>query len=120
MIRVTNLETSLRFYTEALGFKIVKRSDYEKDKFTLVFLRSGDDPDNGPMIELTYNWGVESYNRGDAFGHVAYGVSSIEKVQEKLKKHGFDLSWGPGASPSGGKIAFIDDPDGYEIELIEK
>jgi lactoylglutathione lyase len=124
MIRVTNLEKALHFYTEGLGFKVHNRQDYEKDRFTLVFLRSADDEGNlntnSPMIELTHNWDTKSYTRGDAYGHVAYQVDSIEKIQERLKKHGYDLSWGPGKTPSGKtRMAFIDDPDGYEIELLE-
>jgi lactoylglutathione lyase len=120
MIRVANLEKSIRFYTEGLGFKVVKSNEYPKDKFTLVFLRSADDAEPGPMIELTYNWGVENYERGNAYGHTAYQVTSIATVQERLCKSGFDLSWGPGKTPDGRKsMAFVDDPDGYEIELIE-
>jgi lactoylglutathione lyase len=122
MIRVTNLETSLRFYCEGLGFKVISRNDYPDGKFTLVFLCApGDDPTRkSPQIELTHNWETSSYERGNAYGHTAYAVDSIEKVRERLKKHGYDLSWGPGDSPSGKtKIAFIDDPDGYEIELIQ-
>lgn len=124
MLRVTDLERSLHFYTQALGFKIQSRQDYEKDRFTLVFLKSADDENparpSSPMIELTHNWDTKSYVRGDAYGHMAYEVDSIEKIQERLKKHGYDLSWGPGMTPSGRtRMAFIDDPDGYEIELLE-
>lgn len=120
MIRVTNLEASLKFYTEGLGFEIVKKSDYPTDRFTLVFLRSADDPTDGPMIELTHNWDIKKYERGDAYGHTAYRVNSIEETQNKLKKAGFDLSWGPGKTPDGKRsMAFVDDPDGFEIELLE-
>jgi lactoylglutathione lyase len=120
MLRVTDLEKSIRFYCDGLGFELVKKDDYPKDKFTLAFLRSKDDVKDGPMIELTHNWETKSYNRGDAYGHMAYAVKSIEAVQERLKKFGYDLSWGPGITPSGKtKMAFVDDPDGYEIELLE-
>jgi lactoylglutathione lyase len=120
MIRVTNLEKALHFYTEALGFRVESRQDYEKDRFSLVFLRSQDDSEDGPMIELTHNWDVKSYVRGDAYGHMAYRVDSIEDIQNRLKQNGYDLSWGPGLTPSGKtKMAFVDDPDGYEIELLE-
>ena len=72
------------------------------------------------MIELTHNWDIEKYDRGNAFGHVAYRVQSIDEVQKRLKKFGYDLSWGPGLTPSKKtKMAFVDDPDGYEIELLE-
>jgi lactoylglutathione lyase len=121
MLRVTNLENSLRFYTEGLGFKVLRRNDYPEGKFTLVFLRAPDDSNEGPAIELTYNWGVDQYERGTAFGHVAYQVASIDRVKKQLQVHGFDLSWGPDKAPNGKTIiAFVDDPDGYEIELIQE
>lgn len=120
MIRVVDLEKSLHFYTKGLGFTIESRQDYEKDRFTLVFLRSESDAEGGPMIELTHNWDTESYVRGDAYGHTAYRVVSISQVQDRLKEHGYDLSWGPGLTPSKKTVmAFVDDPDGYEIELLE-
>ena len=72
------------------------------------------------MIELTFNWDTKSYERGNAFGHVAYEVKSIADVQARLKQAGYDLSWGPGKTPDGGRqMAFVDDPDGYEVELLE-
>ncbi|HUP58156.1 MAG TPA: VOC family protein [Bdellovibrionota bacterium] len=120
MIRVGNLEKSLRFYTEGLGFKLLRKSEYPDGKFTLAFLRAPGDGDSGPALELTFNWHTESYQRGDGYGHVAYLVESIADVQAKLKSAGFDLSWGPGSTPDGRrKMAFVDDPDGYEIELLE-
>jgi lactoylglutathione lyase len=119
MIRVGNLERSLRFYCEGMGYRLVSREDHAKDKFTLAFLTLADG-DDGPMIELTHNWDTEHYDRGNGYGHVALQVDSIAKVQERLQSHGYDLSWGPGETPSGRhKMAFIDDPDGYEIELLE-
>lgn len=120
MIRVTDLERSLKFYTQGLGFEIVKKSDYPRDKFTLVFLRARGDPADGPMIELTHNWEIAKYVRGDAYGHTAYRVDSIVKIQKQLQTVGFDLSWGPGKTPDGKRaMAFVDDPDGFEIELLE-
>jgi lactoylglutathione lyase len=120
MIRVTDLKKSIHFYTEGLGFEVVSQEDYSKDRFTLVFLKSASDPKNGPMIELTYNWDTHEYQRGDAYGHMAYRVDSIEMIQNQLKQSGYDLSWGPGMTPSGKtRLAFVDDPDGYEIELLE-
>jgi len=117
MIRVVDLEKSLRFYTEGLGFEMTSRQDYEKDRFSLVFLRF---PGDDGQIELTHNWDTKQYQRGDAYGHVAYQVDSIEALQKRLQKAGYDLSWGPGLTPSGKtKMAFVDDPDGYEIELLE-
>lgn len=120
MIRVTDLERSIKFYTEGLGFKVEKRSDHARDKFTLVFLRASGDDSNGPMIELTHNWEKGKYVLGDGYGHTAYRVKSISKVQTQLKSAGYDLSWGPGKTPDGKRaMAFVDDPDGYEIELLE-
>jgi lactoylglutathione lyase len=120
MIRVTDLDRSLKFYCDGLGFQVSKRNEHPEGKFTLVFLRSEADGEQGPAIELTYNWDTKHYDRGDAYGHVAYAVSSIESVQKRLKLHGYDLSWGPGRTPNGKKaMAFVDDPDGFEIELLE-
>ena len=124
MIRVTDLEKSLHFYCEGLGFRQTSRQDYEKDRFSLVFLASGDDLADGgarlPSLELTYNWDTHAYVRGEAYGHVAFAVDSVAAVQARLQKHGYDLSWGPGKTPSGKTVmAFVDDPDGFEIELLE-
>lgn len=120
MIRVGNLEQSVRFYTRALGFTEVKRSDYPDDKFTLVFLRAPGDPESGPKLELTYNWGVDQYELGNAYGHVAYQVDSMDEVVEQLAAAGISFSWGPGKTPDGRtRMAFVDDPDGYKIELLE-
>lgn len=120
MFRVTDLERSIRFYRDGLGFDVVSRRDYPDGKFTLVFLRSSAGGEHEPMLELTHNWETDRYERGDAFGHVAYRVDSIADVQARLKQHGYDLSWGPGKTPDGRRsMAFVDDPDGYEIELLE-
>ena len=121
MLRVTNLERSLKFYVEALGFTLVSRHDYPHDRFTLAFLRApGDAHASAPQLELTHNWDTTCYDRGDAYGHMAYAVDSIEAIQLRLRSHGYALSWGPGRTPGGKtKLAFIDAPDGYEIELLE-
>lgn len=124
MIRVVDLERSIHFYTKGLGFRLVSRDDYAKDRFTLAFLSADGDSaapsEKAPMIELTHNWDTKEYVRGDAYGHVAYKVESIAAVQARLKENGYDLSWGPGLTPSGKTtMAFVDDPDGYEIELLE-
>lgn len=120
MLRVTNLDRALRFYCEGLGFVVVKKNDFPNDKFTLVFLRSESDQDDGPLLELTHNWETNKYESGNAYGHMAYQVRSIADVEARLKKNGYKLSWGPGKTPSGKKLmAFVDDPDGYEIELLE-
>ncbi len=120
MIRVGDLERSVDFYTRVLGFSEVKRSDYPDGKFTLVFLRAPGDPEGGPMLELTYNWGVDHYDHGTGYGHVAYQVESMEEVAKRLEAAGVGFSWGPGKTPDGRTtMAFVDDPDGYKIELLE-
>jgi lactoylglutathione lyase len=121
MIRVTDLERAKRFYTEGLGFEVVREGRYEDGRFTLVFLRASGDRDSDNMLELTHNWDTTSYTRGDAYGHVAYEVASIAEVRERLERAGYELSWGPGRTPDGKRaMAFVDDPDGYEIELLER
>jgi lactoylglutathione lyase len=122
MIRVGDIDRSLKFYQDILGFKEIRRSDYPEDKFTLIFLQASGDRDNeyGPMLELTYNYGVESYDLGEGYGHVAFKVDSISNLQDTLEMHGLTFSWGPGKTPDGRKkMAFLTDPDGYKIELIE-
>lgn len=120
MIRVGDLERSVHFYVNVLGFREVRRAEYPDGKFTLVFLQAPGDASDGPMLELTYNWGVDSYDLGTGYGHVAYRVDSIEDIGMSLKRAGLDFSWGPGETPDGRKkMAFIDDPDGYKIELIQ-
>lgn len=120
MIRVGDIDRSLRFYCEGLGFHEVSRKEYPEGKFTLIFLQSEDGGPQSPQLELTYNWGVSSYERGTGYGHVAYHVDSIASVQGRLEKSGYKLSWGPGRTPDGKRgMAFVDDPDGYKIELLE-
>lgn len=121
MLRVGDLERSVDFYTKVLGYSEVRRGEYPDGEFTLVFLQApGDEGDKGPMLELTYNWGKDQYDLGSAYGHVAYQVDSIEAIGEALESAGLAFSWGPGETPDGRKgMAFIKDPDGYEIELIE-
>lgn len=122
MIRVGDIDRSLRFYQDILGFREIRRSDYPDDKFTLVFLQAPGETDHefGPMLELTYNYGVESYDLGGGYGHVAFKVDSIADLQDTMDKYGVKFSWGPGKTPDGRKkMAFLTDPDGYKIELIE-
>lgn len=119
MIRVGDLDRSVDFYTRVLGFVEVKRSDYPDGKFTLVFLRAPGDSDEGPLLELTYNWGVEQYDLGTGYGHIALQVDSMDVIAKSLASAGLGFSWGPGKTPDGKTtMAFVDDPDGYKIELL--
>lgn len=121
MIRVRDLETSLDFYTRLLGMKLLRRNDFPEGKFTLAFVGYGDEADH-TVIELTYNWGHdEPYDIGSGFGHVALGVPDIDKACEALAASGVKIPRPPGPMKHGTSIiAFIEDPDGYKIELIEK
>ncbi len=120
MIRVNDLDQSIRFYTELLGMNLVSRTDYPEGKFTLAFLSYGKTKDD-PCIELTYNYGKSSYEMGDAFGHIALGTQDIYGTCEKLKKAGVKIAREPGPMKHGTTvIAFIEDPNGYKIELIQK
>lgn len=121
MIRVRDLDKSLSFYTAHLGMKLLRRKDYPTGKFTLAFIGYGDE-DNNTVIELTHNWGQETnYDLGNGFGHIALGVSDIYGLCENLEKEGVEVPRKPGPMKHGTTvIAFIRDPDGYMIELIEK
>ena len=119
MIRVGDLERSLRFYTEVLGMKLLRRKDYPDGKFTLAFVGYGDESEHA-VIELTYNWGVDKYELGNAFGHIAVGVSDIRNTCAEIKSRGGKVVREPGPMKHGSTvIAFVEDPDGYRIELIE-
>jgi len=118
MLRVGDLEKSIAFYTEVLGMKKLRQKDYPDGKFTLVFLGYGDE-DNNTVLELTYNWGVDSYELGTAFGHIAIGVSDVYEACEKMKRMGGKIIRDAGPMNAGTTIiAFLEDPDGYQIELI--
>ena len=120
MLRVGDLDASLAYYTGVLGFTLLSREDFSEGAFTLAFLRAPGDDTGGPTVELTYNWGVSTYERGGAYGHLAFAVNDMAEFQARLRAKGTDFSWGPKASPSGrSAIAFLTDPDGYKIELIE-
>jgi lactoylglutathione lyase len=120
MLRVGNLDRSIKFYTENLGMKELRRTDVPDGKYTLVFLGYGNERDH-TVLELTYNYGTETYDMGTAFGHLALGVSDITATCDKLRKAGAKISREPGPVKFGTTvIAFIEDPDGYKIELIER
>ena len=119
MIRVGDLERSLQFYTEVLGMKLLRRKDYPDGKFTLAFVGYGDESEQA-VIELTHNWGVDSYELGNAFGHIAIGVEDIYKTCDEIKRRGGRVVREPGPMKHGSTvIAFVEDPDGYKLELIE-
>lgn len=119
MLRVGDLDRSIRFYTEVLGMKLRRRNDYPGGRFTLAFVGFGDDQ-GSPEIELTYNWDTDAYDLGNGFGHVALGVSDIYATCERIRAAGGVISREPGPMKHGTTvIAFVKDPDGYAIELIE-
>lgn len=119
MIRVNNLQESIDFYTKALGMNVISHDDYPDGEFTLVFLSYGKTKED-PCIELTYNYGKHSYQLGDAFGHIALGTPDIKDTCEKVRALGYKVVREPGPMKHGTTvIAFIEDPNGYKIELIE-
>src|SRR5271163_1928351 len=120
MLRVRNLDESVKFYTTLLGMKELRRTEVPDGKYTLVFVGYGDEKAN-TVLELTYNWGVDSYEIGTAFGHLALGVPDIYATCENLRAAGAKIAREPGPVKFGTTvIAFIEDPDGYKIELIER
>ena len=119
MIRVGNLERSIEFYTEVLGMKLLRQKEYPDGRFTLAFVGYGEESENS-VIELTHNWDTDSYELGDGYGHVALGVNDIYAVCDEIKKRGGNISREPGPMKHGTTvIAFVEDPDGYKIELIQ-
>jgi lactoylglutathione lyase len=121
MIRVKDLDKSLDFYTRLLGMNMTRKTDYPSGEFTLAFVGYGDETSN-TVVELTHNWGQEEpYDLGTGFGHLAIAVPDIYGVCETLEKEGVKIPRAPGPMKHGGSvIAFIEDPDGYKIELIER
>ena len=120
MLRVGNLDRSIAFYTEILGMDLLRRTDYPSGKFTLAFLGYGPE-ESHTVLELTHNWETESYELGDAYGHIALGVEDIYATCDALRKAGANIVREPGPMKHGTTvIAFIEDPDGYKVELIER
>ena len=121
MIRVKDLDKSLDFYTRLLGMRLMRKKDFPTGEFTLAFVGYGDESSDA-VIELTHNWGQqERYDLGDGFGHLAIGVPDIYGTCEQLAGEGVAIPRPPGPMKHGGSvIAFIEDPDGYKIELIER
>ncbi|WP_298284103.1 lactoylglutathione lyase [Acidocella sp.] len=120
MLRVGDLERSVGFYTELLGMRELRRVEVPEGKYTLAFLGYGDEASH-TVLELTYNWGVGQYEQGSAFGHLALGVPDIHATCTALRAAGAKITREPGPVKFGTTvIAFIEDPDGYKIELIER
>ena len=119
MLRVGNLDTSLQFYCDVLGMTLLRQKDYPGGKFTLAFVGYGDESDH-TVLELTYNWGVDSYDLGAGYGHIAIGVDDIYQTCEAIKARGGKVVREPGPMKHGSTvIAFVSDPDGYKVELIQ-
>ena len=114
MVRVEDLDKSIKFYCEALGLRLLKRKEVPTGRFTLVFLAAPND--DKAQIELTYNWDSEKYSRGRNFGHIAYEVDNIYEICSRLLKFGITIN----RPPKDGRMAFIKSPDGISIELLQK
>jgi lactoylglutathione lyase len=120
MVRVGNLDESIKFYTEVLGMKLLRKKDYPEGKFTLAFVGYGKESEEA-VIELTHNWDVDHYELGNAYGHIALEVDDVYEACEKIKARGGRVVREAGPMKSGTTIlAFVEDPDGYKIELLGK
>ena len=120
MIRVTDLDKSIGFYTDVLGMKLLRKKDYPDGKFTLAFVGYGDEK-NEAVIELTHNWDTDAYDIGNAFGHMAIEVDDVYKACDEMRNSVGKIIRDAGPMNAGTTIiAFIEDPDGYQIELIGK
>jgi lactoylglutathione lyase len=120
MLRVGNLQRAIDFYTQAMGMQLLRTTDRPEQKYSLAFVGYGSNPEHAE-IELTYNYGVDSYELGTAYGHIALGVSDIYATCETIRAKGGNITREPGPVKGGNTvIAFVTDPDGYKIELIER
>lgn len=118
MLRTGNLQRSIDFYTQVLGMRLLRQQDYPEGEFTLAFLGYGDESEQS-VIELTYNWGQERYDLGTGYGHIAIEVDDVYKATEQIKAQGGKILRDAGPMNAGSTIiAFVEDPDGYPIELI--
>ncbi len=120
MVRINDIDESLLFYCDGLGMKVVRRTDYESGRFTLIFLAAPKDAEtaeltNAPLLELTYNWDPEDYDNGRNFGHIAFSVTNIYDTCSHLEKQGIQIL----RPPRDGRMAFIKSPDGISIELLQ-
>jgi lactoylglutathione lyase len=120
MLRVGDLAAAKRFYCDTLGMRVLREREYPEGKFTLCFVGYGDEAANA-VVELTYNWGTTTYEVGTAFGHLAIGTDDIHATCERVRAAGYKVTREPGPMKHGATvIAFVEDPNGYKIELIEK
>jgi lactoylglutathione lyase len=120
MLRVGDLDRSIAFYTEVLGMRVLRRNDYPDGKFTLAFVGYQDEAD-GAVLELTYNWGVAKYELGTAYGHIALEVEDASAACAEIKQRGGKVVREAGPMKHGSTvIAFVEDPDGYKVELIQR
>lgn len=120
MLRVGNLQISIDFYTKLMGMKLLRQSENKDYRYSLAFIGYGEEADT-TVLELTYNWDQNTYQMGDAFGHIAIGVDDIYAVCKSIEQQGGDVYRQPGPVKGGSSvIAFVRDPDGYAIELIER
>ena len=119
MIRVGNLERAIAFYNEVLGMRLLRRSEYPQGRFTLAFVGYGEESDT-TVLELTHNWDTSAYDLGSGYGHIALGVDDIQAVCEAIRAKGGKVVREPGPMKHGNTvIAFVEDPDGYKVELIQ-
>lgn len=119
MLRVGNLDESIRFYCDVLGMQLLRREDFPSGKFTLAFVGYGDESDH-TVIELTHNWEISAYSIGDGYGHIAIGVTDIFATCDQIAAKGGKIVRDPGAMNHGTTvIAFVEDPTGYKVELIQ-
>ncbi|GMU48052.1 MAG: hypothetical protein AMXMBFR31_02780 [Candidatus Desulfobacillus denitrificans] len=120
MLRVGDLDRSLKFYTEVLGMRLLRRADYPEGKFTLAFVGYQEEKD-GAVLELTFNWGVDQYELGTGYGHIALEVDDAYAACAEIKRRGGTVTREAGPMKHGSTvIAFVQDPDGYKVELIQK
>ncbi|MBI3926346.1 MAG: lactoylglutathione lyase [Armatimonadetes bacterium] len=118
MLRVRNLERAVEFYTRALGMRLLRKKDYPEGRFTLAFLGYGEESEI-TALELTHNWDTDDYENGTAYGHMAIGVDDLERAYQHALENGGTSKVAPKTFGSGTRLAFVKDPDGYDVEFIE-